>query len=78
MAPSKHHVLPSTGYPLVIMSCIAAVKPISKKDKHTLRMVFEAWREYAVETQARRFRKDLPLEQRGQSCWREDTALYLT
>ena len=29
--------------------------------------MFEAWREYAVETQARRFRKDLPLEQRGQS-----------
>ena len=45
--------------------CVVTVKPVTKKDKQTLRMVFEAWREYSVDMQTRRFRKDLPIEQRG-------------
>lgn len=39
---------------------------MTKKDKQMLRMVFEAWREYTVESHASRFRKSLSLEQRGQ------------
>lgn len=45
--------------------CVFTVKPVTKKDKQTLKMVFEAWREYSVDMQTRRFRKDLPIEQRG-------------
>ncbi len=39
---------------------------MTKKDKQMLRMVFEAWREYTVESHASRFRKSLSLEQRGE------------
>ncbi|KAL0018632.1 hypothetical protein WJX77_009530 [Trebouxia sp. C0004] len=43
----------------------SGVKSMTKKDKQMLRMVFEAWREYTVESHASRFRKSLSLEQRG-------------
>ncbi len=39
---------------------------MTKKDKQMLRMVFEAWREYTVESHASRFRISLSLEQRGE------------
>ena len=39
---------------------------MTKKDKQMLRMVFEAWREYTVESHASRFRQSLSLEQRGE------------
>lgn len=39
---------------------------MTKRDKQMLRMVFEAWREYTVESHASRFRKSLSLEQRGE------------
>ena len=47
--------------------CAAGVKPLNKRDKQLLRMVFESWREHTVESHASRFRKKLALEQRGMS-----------
>ena len=46
-------------------ACAAGVKPLSKREKQLLRMVFESWREHTVESHASRFRKKLALEQRG-------------
>ena len=43
----------------------AGAKPMSKREKQVLRMVFESWREHTVESHASRFRKRLALEQRG-------------
>ena len=46
-------------------NCVAGIKPLNKREKQVLRMVFESWREHTVESHASRFRKKLALEQRG-------------